>query len=494
MSTERGDMMGTAFTRRPVAGPATGDAAWLLRLGYRPELRRRLGPVATFALAYSCMSPVITAYALFTSPPGVVLGLPLGWGLVVAAVGQLLVALVLGEVVAQFPLTGGLYAWVRRLWGRRSAWLAAWVYGFAMLGMIAGLGYGAGPYLATVVGFEPSVDSGVGCAVVLVAVATAVNLAGTRALGVAVTAGLVVEVAGILVVGTWVLLSQRHRDLSVLFDPKSAAVALVVGAGLFGVFQFSGFEAAGSVAEEVADPARRVPRALWLAVVVGGVLSTYVCVVLMMTAPGPGAHGSGTGPLTQVLYGALGPAGGRAALGIVLLCFLSGIIGLQAAAGRLLFSAARDGMLPGSRLLATVSVARAVPAPALVVAGAVPVLLVYISRIFPGTMAAIGAFAVLGIYLGVQTVVLAALRARVRGWRPAGGFSLGRWAFPVNVGALAYGVVALVCLLWPPLAGSSLPLVAGALVVSVGLAVLALLRPHRRSGAIAGDAVRPPAG
>ena len=50
------------------------------------------------------------------------------------------------------------------------------------------------------------------------------------------------------------------------------------------------------------------------------------------------------------------------------------------------------------------------------------------------------AFAVLGIYVAFQMVVLASLRQRIRGWKPAGPFSLGRWGFVVNVAALAYGV------------------------------------------------------
>ena len=46
-------------------------------------------------------------------------------------------------------------------------------------------------------------------------------------------------------------------------------------------------------------------------------------------------------------------------------------------------------------------------------------------------------------------VVLAALRARIKGWVPAGKYRLGRWAMPVNVGALVYGVAAIINICWP---------------------------------------------
>ena len=55
------------------------------------------------------------------------------WSLLIAGVGQMLVALVFSEVVAQFPVAGGVYPWARRLWGRKWAWMTGWVYMFALL-------------------------------------------------------------------------------------------------------------------------------------------------------------------------------------------------------------------------------------------------------------------------------------------------------------------------------------------------------------------------
>src|SRR5207245_2300547 len=57
-------------------------------------------------------------------------------------------------------------------------------------------------------------------------------------------------------------------------------------------------------------------------------------------------------------------------------------------------------------------------------------------------------FAVSGIYLAFQMVVVAAIIARVRGWQPTG-FNLGRWAPLVYAGALVYGVAMLVNILLP---------------------------------------------
>ena len=60
--------------------------------------------------------PVVGIYTLFAVAL-VAGGPPMIWWLVIVGLGQLLVALVFGEVVSQFPVAGGVYPWARRLWG-----------------------------------------------------------------------------------------------------------------------------------------------------------------------------------------------------------------------------------------------------------------------------------------------------------------------------------------------------------------------------------------
>jgi hypothetical protein len=111
----------------------------------------------------------------------------------------------------------------------------------------------------------------------------------------------------------------------------------------------------------------------------------------------------------------------------------------------------------------------------------------------PDTLAKVTAFAVLGIYISFQAVVLAALRQRLKGWRPAGLWNLGGLGLLVNVLALAYGVFAIVLLLQPADTDVFLDrwIVAIGLVVvaGVGLVYLLLARPDRHSADVPeGDA------
>ena len=68
------------------------------------------------------------------------------------------VCLVFCEVVSQFPISGGLYPWARRLVGKRWAWMAGWIYGWALLVSIAAVATGGAPFVVQLLGFPVTPD------------------------------------------------------------------------------------------------------------------------------------------------------------------------------------------------------------------------------------------------------------------------------------------------------------------------------------------------
>jgi amino acid transporter len=106
-------------------------------------------------------------------------------------------------------------------------------------------------------------------------------------------------------------------------------------------------------------------------------------------------------------------------------------------------------MIIGSRYLRELSPGRHIPAKSLLVAGAIPALIALSAPWLQDAVATIISFAAVGIYIAFQMIVVAALVARSRGWRPAGAFTLGVWGWPVNIAALAYGIGAIVNMSWP---------------------------------------------
>lgn len=476
------------------------DDAHLASLGYSSEYKRSMNLWENFSLGFTYLSPVVGVYSLFAFALGTG-GPPMIWAVVIAAVGQLLVALVFGEVVSQFPVSGGVYPWARRLWGRKWAWMTGWVYMIALVVTIASVSYGAGPFVAMVVGIDATTTVTVVCAVALILVVTMLNLGGTKLLAKVAFFGFAAELVGALVVGGWLLISERHHGLGVLFSTEGAGsggsyFSAFLAASLIGVYLYYGFEACGDVAEEVVDPGRQIPRAMRMTIYIGGAASFFITLALILAVPDFGAvmSGADADPVTSLLSTAFGDVGFRIVLVIVLISFFSCALSLQAAASRLIYSYARDEMMPGSRLFRQFSPSRHVPPYALLLSAAIPILIVIGSQVSDNALTRIISFASLGIYLGFMMVVLAALRARLRGWRPSGHFTLGSWGLVVNIVALGYQLAAATNMAWPRTPDAAwydnyLVLLSAAIVVGVGLLYLLLGNPHDRSDAPHGDAI-----
>jgi amino acid transporter len=454
-------------------------------------------------LGFTYLSPVVGVYTIFATA-FVAGGPPMWWTYIGVGLGQLLVCLIFGEIVSQFPISGGLYPWARRLMGKRWAWMAGWIYAWALCCTMAGAATGAAPFLAQLFGAPATPGATTGIALVLIGVSTALNLSGTRLLARVAMFGFICELVGAIVVGGYLLLFARHQPLGVLVDTSFVHTngsywPAFLASSLAAMFCYYGFEACGDVAEETPDPTRMIPKAMRMTIYIGGAAATWVCLAFVLAIPDIGAvmAGKDTDPIVTLLRAAMGDVGFRAVIVVVLVSFISCLLSLQAAASRLVFAYARDQMIFGSKFLSRMSPCHHVPANALVLMGAIPAAIALSALWLQDAIATIISFAAVGIYISFQMIVLAALLARTKGWRPTGPFTLGSWGMLVNVLALAYGVSAIVNILWPRPQGPDDPwyIVFGMLVTTVGVILvggiyMVLAKPYERGNAPAGDAHR----
>jgi len=468
-----------------VGAQGAADERQLAELGYRQQLSRSLGLFSNFAVGFTYLSPVVGVYSLFAY--GLATGGPAFiWAMPIVIAGQFLVVGVFSEIASQFPLAGGIYQWSKRLVGPRYAFISGWMYTVALLITVAAVAYAANLFASPLFGYDLTPESTVLVAVIVIVLGGVLNMLGIRRLALLARAGLVVEIAGSLVLGTILLVSERKQDFGTIFETNGAGAGDYLGAflaaALFSVWIFYGFEACGDIAEEVHNPSQKVPRAMQLTLGVGGLVSVFVTLALILAVPDIGAVMSGADPdpIGSILLATFGETGSKIALALVLFAFVSCTIAIQGAAIRLVYSFARDGMVVGSRALSSVHPRLHMPPGAVLVAVVVPAVITLLPS---ATVARIITFAVVGIYIGFQSVVLAALIARRRGWRPTGSFQLGRWGTAVNVGALIYGVSAIVILsIKTPSASEDfldkwlVPVSAG-IVFLIGLAYLVLVRP-----------------
>jgi amino acid transporter len=272
-----------------------------------------------------------------------------------------------------------------------------------------------------------------------------------------------------------------------------------LASSLAAMFCYYGFEACGDVAEETPDASRMIPKAMRMTIYIGGAAASWVCLAFVLSISDIGGVMSGkdTDPIVTLLRAAMGEAGFRAVIVVVLVSFISCLLSLQAAASRLLFAYARDQMIFGSQYLVRMSPGRHVPATALVVMGAIPAAIALCALWLTDAIATIISFAAIGIYISFQMIVLAALIARFKGWQPAGPYRLGGWGWLVNFLALGYGLGAIVNILWPRTPNDPWYVNYAMLVTTLGVLVLggiymATAKPYERGNAPAGDAHRLP--
>jgi amino acid transporter len=487
------------LTTEPTGAKNDTDADQLRALGYESHFDRTMSKWENFSLGFTYLSPVVGVYTIFTTA-FIAGGPPMWWNYIGVGIGQLLVCLIFGEIVSQFPISGGLYPWARRLMGKRWAWMAGWVYAWALCCTMAGVATGVAPFLAQLFGMESTPVATTAIALILIAMTTALNLSGTRLLARVAMFGFICELVGAIVVGGYLLLFARHQPLSVLIDTTVAApnghyLPAFLASSLAALFCYYGFEACGDVAEETPDASRMIPKAMRMTIYIGGAAASWVCLAFVLSISDIHAVMSGEDkdPIVTLLRAAMGETGFRAVIVVVLVSFISCLLSLQAAASRLIFAYARDQMIFGSKFLSRMSPKHHVPANALVLMGAIPAVIALSALWLEDAIATIISFAAVGIYISFQMIVLAALLARFKGWRPTGPFTLRHWGFLVNALALAYGVGAIVNILWPRSPNDPWYVNYGMLVTTIGVMVLGgiymiLARPYERGNAPAGDA------
>ncbi len=429
-------------------------------------------------------------------------GPPAMWWIPIIACGQLLVAMIFGEVASQYPITGGLYPWTRRLWGRRYAWLAAWIYLCAMVVTITSVVEFSSVFIASLFGYQTTPFLDLVASIGMLLLALGLNSTGTKTLAKVASFGFWAEIIGVVGIGFYLLAFHKVNSFSVLFDTMGVLGAdgtyasAFTGAALIGLWMFFGFEACGNVAEEVKNPSRGIPKAMILSIVFGAVSAIVSFAGYLLAAPNLAGimDGSIADPISEILNSTLGATGAKAFIVVALMAFISCALSLQAALSRLIFSFARDEMLPASGVLKKLTATHAVPQNAMFVACILPMFVCVLVYLMPGSLTRITAFAVTAIYISFGMVVLAALRQRAMGWKPAGEWSLGGFGWIVNVAALAFQAWGIWLLAQPgaadlPFYDRWIVLVGVGVVVSFGLLYMILAKPYGRSDAPEGDAI-----
>ena len=248
-------------------------------------------------------------------------------------------ALTFAALGARFPDAGGVSTYARRAFGSGPATAIGWLfYVVVAVGAPPAAAF-AGGYVADLVGGSRTTT--MWTAGVIIAAVAALNWFGVRISG-RVQLGMAILLAVLLTVAT--LAALPHADLGHVTPFAPNGWGAIAPAAAVVVWGFAGWEAVTSLTADYRNPARDVPRAAVVAVVVVGVL--YLGVVatsILVLGPRVGASQAPLAELLGVTFG----APGRTITTVVAVLLTVGAMNAYFAGGAKLGAAlGRDGSLP----------------------------------------------------------------------------------------------------------------------------------------------------
>jgi len=362
------------FMQTAVSAPAPAE---IESFGYRQELKRTLSPLDLLVYGLVFIAPIgpwSSFGFVFNASHGMV---PLVY--VVGLVAMVFTALSYMTMSAAFPVAGSVYAYAGRGIGESAGFLAGW----ALL-----LDYLLLPTLVYVIcavsvnAVFPFLPKPV-LVVAFLGFNTLINLWGIESTARLSVIMLILQLAllalfmGLCLVALAHGVHGAHLTLSPLYDAHKVSPSLIFGALSLAVLSFLGFDAISTLTEEAKGGAKAVGMATMLSLLLAAALfiaQTYLASLFVLDRT---AFKAGDEASTAFL-GIAKIVGGepfRWAVSLlgVLFSGLAAALTAQAATARLLYSMARDGMLP--KPLAHVGARRQAPDRAIMLTAVITLVL-----------------------------------------------------------------------------------------------------------------------
>lgn len=442
----------------------TEDIQTLHRLGYAQELARCLNGFSNFAISLSIICILAGGLTSFHIGYGSVGGAAIGIGWPLACLFSLAVALTMGQIASAFPTAGGLYHWAAILGGRGWGWLTAWFNLAGLVTVLAAINVGTVQFMFGA--FWPEVPCTPLMQLSLV-LAITLTQAVFNHLGMQVTR-ILTDFSGywILIISlaltACLLFSCDTWDVSRLFTfsnmsgqpadapvwPKSESLLWLFALGLLlPAYTITGFDASAHASEETIGAARNVPRGIVRSVLVSGLFGwvMLIAVVFAMKDPAQAIEQGDKiffGTLLNALPSSLAT---WLCIGIAIAQYLCGLATVTSAS-RMTFAFARDGGLPFSSAIRSVSPRFRTPAIAIWLVAAVAVGFTAYTPIY----STITAVCVIFLYISYVLPTVLGMLALGNRWKTLGPWHLGRWFKPLALVSVLWCIGLIIIGMQPP--------------------------------------------
>jgi APA family basic amino acid/polyamine antiporter len=290
---------------------------------------------------------IIIGASIFVQPSEITRLVPSAGGIAlvwtISGVLTLIGALICAELSSAIPRTGGVYVFLRDIFGPAAGFLWGWAMFWSMhTGIIAAIAVVFARYVGY---FVPLEQLGIR----LVALVAVVGLSAFNCLGIrqgsrlqtVVTGAKLLAIALLIVAGVTLGPAEAAQSAEAAREIGARDVMLALVAGLFA---FGGWHMVTYTAEETVEPERTIPRSLVL-----GTLIVTVCYVALnaiylrvLSIERVTASTRIAADAAEVL---VGPIGGTLVAILVIVSTFGALNGIILAGPRVYFSMANDGLL-----------------------------------------------------------------------------------------------------------------------------------------------------
>lgn len=337
------------------------------------KLEKKLSPINVWSLALGC----IIGWGAFVMPGNTFLvkAGPLGTAIAmgIAALIMIVIAFNYNYMINKYPVAGGEFSYTHNTFGRTHAFICSWFLGLSYLAIVPLNGTALaliGRNLMNNVfqfGFHYNVAGyDIYFGEILLAVASlilfaALSIRGVKFTGIFQTGLVFALIGGVLIVTLAALVSPKasFANLTPGFYPGSSSFGGVLAVVAVAPWAFVGFDTIPQASEEFNFSARKTRVIMIISILFGAAVYVVLNTVTAMTVPAgyadwaayiddlPNLSGLQSLPTFHAAFTLLGTPG-LVFLGIaVLAAILSGIIGFYMATSRLLYSMAKERVLPG---------------------------------------------------------------------------------------------------------------------------------------------------
>jgi amino acid transporter len=426
----------------PDVDQAKSDEERLAELGYKQELSRAWSGFTNFAISFTIISVLAGtftnfAFAWLNGGPAFI-----AWGWPILCALILMVAFSMSELTSAYPTAGGPYWWAHDLGGKGWSWMTGWFNIVGLVGVVAGVGYGAAIFLNFLLSLYTVDIFGINFGdtehilgetfllfVLILILYTVVNVFADRLLGLMNNVSVFWHVIGVaVIIALLVFVPGDHQSADFVFTDSinengafggsTSALGfylLVVPVGfILTMYTVTGYDASAHTAEETTGAAKAAAQGVWRSVFWSAVIGWFVLLAFLFAVQDQASVTDGAGFVGTIFTDSMDPWAAKLTVLIATIGQLfCGAAGLTSAS-RTWYAFARDRAIPGWFMFRRVNRDR-VPFNA-VIGVSVFALIIAIPALFgenniPFAFFAITGICTVGLYIAYVIPVYLRLRA-----------------------------------------------------------------------------------